>query len=180
MELLRIGSIGVDPHVWLSPKRMKRIARRVYRGFVGVDPKGERIFRNNLKELIEKLEELDDLYSSTLANCKIRVLPVVHPALGYLAKDYNLEQVYISGGHVHGGLSPKNILKFTKEVEKRGLNFVFTIYGAPSKITELLEREYKIRTYEINVKIIPTEEGTDYFSIMKHNLSVLKKALRCM
>ena len=180
MELIRMGSIGVDPHIWLSPKRMVSVAKKAYEGFVSIDPEGKKTLRRNLREVLEKLEDLDRLYSSTLARCRVRVLPVVHPALGYLAKDYGLEQVYLSGGHVHGGISPKEMLRFVKEIESRGLDFVLTIYGQPSKIASILRSEYGIKTYEINVKIIPMDGNVDYFSIMEYNLSVLREALRCM
>ena len=180
MELIRMGSIGVDPHIWLSPKRMVRVAKKAYKGFLSVDPEGKETLRRNLRKVLEKLEDLDRLYSSTLARCRVRVLPVVHPALGYLAKDYGLEQVYLSGGHVHGGISPKEMLRFVKEIESRGLDFVLTIYGQPSKIASILRSEYGIKTYEINVKIIPMDGNVDYFSIMEYNLSVLREALRCM
>ncbi len=180
MELIRMGSIGVDPHIWLSPKRMVSVAKKAYEGFVSIDPEGKETLRRNLREVLEKLEDLDRLYSSTLARCRVRVLPVVHPALGYLAKDYGLEQVYLSGGHVHGGISPKEMLRFVKEIESRGLDFVLTIYGQPSKIASILRSEYGIKTYEINVKIIPMDGNVDYFSIMEYNLSVLREALRCM
>ncbi len=180
MELIRMGSIGVDPHIWLSPKRMVRVAKKAYKGFLSVDQEGKETLRRNLRKVLEKLEDLDRLYSSTLARCRVRVLPVVHPALGYLAKDYGLEQVYLSGGHVHGGISPKEMLRFVKEIESRGLDFVLTIYGQPSKIASILRSEYGIKTYEINVKIIPMDGNVDYFSIMEYNLSVLREALRCM
>ncbi len=180
MELIRMGGIGVDPHIWLSPKRMVSVAKKAYEGFVSVDLEGKETLRRNLREVLEKLEDLDRLYSSTLARCRVRVLPVVHPALGYLARDYGLEQVYLSGGHVHGGISPKEMLRFVKEIEGRGLDFVLTIYGQPSKIANILRSEYGIKTYEINVKIIPMDGKADYFSIMEYNLSVLREALRCM
>ena len=180
IELIRMGSIGVDPHIWLSPKRMASVAKKAYEGFVSTDPERKETLRRNLREVLEKLEDLDRLYSSTLARCRVRVLPVVHPALGYLAKDYGLEQVYLSGGHVHGGISPKEMLRFVKEIESRGLDFVLTIYGQPSKIASILRSEYGIKTYEINVKIIPMDGNVDYFSIMEYNLSVLREALRCM
>jgi len=72
------------------------------------------------------------------------------------------------------------MLRFVKEIEGRGLDFVLTIYGKPSKIVKILRSEYGIKTYEINVKIIPMDGKSNYFSIMEYNLSVLRGALRCM
>ena len=180
VSLIRIGRIGADPHVWLSPKRMKLVAKNTYEGFLKVDPEGREVYRSNLDRVLKKLEELDGLYSKTLSRCRVRVLPVVHPSLGYLARDYGLEQVYLSGSHAHGGLSPKELLRFVRELEERGVNFVLAVEGSPSKIAEVLGSEYGLKVYEVNVKILPTEEGDDYFSVMRSNLSTLREALGCM
>ncbi len=180
IELIKFGRIGADPHLWLSPKRMKLVARNSYMGFVEVDPKGKRVFEDNLERVLKKLDKLDRLYSETLSKCRIRTLPVIHPSLGYLARDYRLKQIYLSGGHVHGGLMPKGLLSFVKELRSRGIDFILTVKGSPSKEVEVLKNEYNLKVYEINVKILPTKDTPDYFSVMEFNLSVLRKALRCM
>ena len=180
MNLIRIGRIGVDPHIWLSPKRMKLVARNAYEGFLKADPEGRKVYRSNLDRVLKKLEELDRLYSRTLSMCRTKILPVVHPSLGYLARDYGLEQMYLSGGHAHGGLSPRELLRFMRELEERGVDFILAVEGSPSKIAEVLGNEYGLRVYKVNVKILPTEEGEDYFSVMESNLSILKEALGCM
>jgi len=179
MKLLRLGGIGLDPHIWFSPKRMMKVAQNAYAGFLKADPEGKEVFERNLREVLKKLEDLDRLYSSTLSKCKVRVLPVVHPAMGYLAADYGFEQVYVYEGQVHGGVSPKEMLRFVKEIKSRGLDFFFAVYGFPSKMDEILRKEYALKAYEINTKIVPMNGRDDYYSVMEYNLTLLKEALRC-
>lgn len=173
-------NLGKDSHIWLSPKRMKIVARNAYEGFLSVDAEGRKTFERNLEEVNKRLEELDWEFKRLLSSCRLRVLPVVHPALGYLAKDYGLEQISLTGGDVHGGVSPRELMEFLKELKRKRIDFVFTVLGSRSKLAELLSREYGLRVFEINVKIVPTESSKDYFSIMRENLKILKEALRCM
>ncbi len=169
-----------DPHIWLSPKRMIKVAENAFRGFLNADRAGKEVYERNLRSVVSKLKKLDMDYKRSLKRCKHRLLPVVHPALGYLAKDYDLVQIFPMSGDVHGGISPKDLLFFVKELKKRGADFVFTVYGKRSKLADMLRREYGIKVYELNIKIIPEKGSIDYFSIMRKNLNTLREALGCM
>jgi zinc transport system substrate-binding protein len=168
-----------DPHLWLSPKRMLKVAVNAYEGLKKHDPAGEDIYRRNLERVLFLLRELDEEYRKGLRKCRFKVLPIVHPALGYLAEDYGLTQLSLGGGTVHGGLSPKQLILFRKRIREFGVDFIFEVYGKRSKVAEVLSREYGLKIYRFNVKIVPGEFGEDYFTIMKENLKVLRKALKC-
>ncbi|NPA41926.1 MAG: zinc ABC transporter substrate-binding protein [Aquificae bacterium] len=173
------GEVRFDPHVWLSPRRMMGVARRAHEGFVRFYPQNKDVFRKNLEEVLQKLKKLDEEYSRGLAKCRVRTVPVSHPALSYLAEDYGLEQISITSGGVHGGVSPREVERFVRKVKEAGVDFIFEVFGARSKVAEVLSREYGLRIYEFNAKIIPTETAGDYFSIMRENLEVLREALKC-
>lgn len=177
MDLL---SGGRDPHIWLSPKAMMRVARNAFEGFASADPEGRAVYERGLHTVLKRLEELDSRYRKVLQKCRYRLLPVVHPALGYLARDYNLRQISVSRTDAHEEFLPSQLSGLLKEFKIRNISFVFTVKGHRSKLADILQREYGFKTYELNVKILPTEEAADYFSVMRRNLSVLREALQCM
>ncbi len=174
------GEARYDPHLWLSPKRMLGVARNAYEGLVKHDPEGKELYNENFARLLSKLKSLDREFERAFKNCRYRVLPVVHPALSYLAEDYGLNQLSIGRGGVHGGVSPRELASFLKNMRKLGIDFVFSVYGSRSKVADVLEKEYGLRVYRLNVKIIPLPHRRDYFSIMRYNLKVLREALECM
>jgi len=173
------GFKGSDPHVWLSPRTMIDVARSALAGFTGADPEGKELYRKGFEILRKRLAALDDDYREALRSCRYRVLPVVHPALGYLARDYGFTQIFLSGADVHGDISPGELSRFVKELRHRHIPFVFTIRGERSKLAELLREEYGLRLFELNVKIVPDEDTPDYFAIMRANLRTLREALQC-
>ncbi len=179
-KVFRLYGRSHDPHVWMSPKRMIRVAENAYRAFSSVDPEGRETFKENLEKVLRRLRELHEAYRSVLSRCSVRVLPIEHPSLGYLAEDYGLTQISFSRGDVHGGVSPHELLHFLEELKEKRINFIFVPYGVRTKAAPILEKEYGVKVFRLNVEILPGEGGGDYFSIMKHNLSVLKEALRCM
>ena len=171
--------IRIDPHLWLSPRRMVGVARNAYEALSEREPESRELFTKNYKEVLKKLKELDGEYRNALKSCKFKVLPIIHPALGYLARDYGLKQLSIGSGDVHGGVSPKELARFVANIKELGIDFIFGIYGVRSKYTDILAEEHGLKVFRINVKIIPSEHGKDYFSIMRYNLGILREALRC-
>ncbi len=179
IELLSYGhkKLGKDPHFWLSPMRMLKVADNVYKALGSLY--GEENFIENYEKVNKKLTRLHERYERTLSNCQIKRFGAVHPAFGYLAKDYGLEQVVIREEHGHGDISPKELAKIVKEIKSGKLEVILVPKGVFSKVAQVLKEEYGVEVYEINVKIIPEEEGDNYFKIMKRNLKTLRKALRC-
>lgn len=178
LELISRGS-SFDPHLWLSPVLMKEVARNVYRGFSEIDPAGEGFYRKNLDTLLKKLSDLDREFREALRECRYRVLPVIHPALGYLSRDYGLRQISLSGADVHGDVSPAELSAFVEELRRQRISFLLVPRGEKAKPAELLSEEYGLKLYEINIRMVPEGEEKDYFSIMRRNLSVFREALQC-
>ena len=179
IELLHYGhrELGKDPHFWISPKRMLKVAQNVKKALESVYPNKD--FGNNYKAVYEKLLNLHENYKKTLSRCKIKVFGAVHPAFGYLAKDYGLTQIILREEHGHGGISPGELKKLIRKVRKRKIKVILIPQGAHSKIADILKEKYKVKVYEINVKIIPKENENNYYKIMENNLKTLRKALQC-
>ncbi len=84
---------GRDPHIWLSPKRVKIMIEVIARELSAIDPENESIYRKNAQVYLEKLAELDREIRSTLQNITNRTFIVYHPAFGYFADEYGLTMV---------------------------------------------------------------------------------------
>ena len=86
---------GPDPHVWLSPRRLSTMARTITDTLIEVDPAFESTYRKNLAALLDELKALDHDLQQLFAPWRGRTFFVFHPAWGYLAHDYELQQVSI-------------------------------------------------------------------------------------
>jgi len=178
IELITYGheELGRDPHFWVSPRRMIKVAQNVKNALKEVFKKD---FSENYKTVERKLKALDEAYTNTLSKCQYKKFGAVHGAFGYLAKDYGLEQVLLREEHGHGDVSPLELRKLVKLIKKKEIKVVLIPKGVHSKFASILKEYYKIPVYEVNVKIIPEKEGDNYYKIMERNLKVLKEALKC-
>jgi zinc transport system substrate-binding protein len=90
---------GVDPHVWLSPPNLIRMAEIMARAMSEADPGHAASYQDNLNQTIATLQRLHHELSMQLTPFKGSSFYVFHPSFGYFAKEYGLHQeaVEISG-----------------------------------------------------------------------------------
>ena len=85
----------VDPHVWTDPLLSVRMAARIRDVLTEIDPEGASGYAANFREVATLLEALDKEIRELLANVSHRKFLVFHPAWGYYAAAYGLQQVAI-------------------------------------------------------------------------------------
>ncbi len=81
---------GRDPHIWLSPKRVKVMIDAIAREVCALDPKNTAVYNANAAAYKEKLDALDAEILAALEGVHNRKFITYHPAFSYLADDYNL------------------------------------------------------------------------------------------
>lgn len=86
---------AVDPHIWLAPRLLIHQAEIVRDALRELDPSHAVDFERNCAQLVDELEALDRLLKHELAVVRGREFFVFHPAWGYFADAYGLQQVAI-------------------------------------------------------------------------------------
>jgi len=131
--------LGSDPHIWLSPPNVKIMVENIYQGLIQLDPEGEMYYTQNKDEYLAKLDNLDRDIRAGLAGIKNRRFIVFHPAWGYFAKEYGLEQLAIEiGGKEPSARDIANLVKLAKE------NNIKVIFASPQfnpQSAEIIARE---------------------------------------
>lgn len=91
-----------DPHPWLSPPVVARLAEELGDRLGALDPPGAEGYRRRAAELAAEARALDAELDARLAASSCRVFLVDHPAWGALARRYGLEQLALE----HDGKEP--------------------------------------------------------------------------
>ncbi len=84
---------GHDPHMWMSPRQVKKIAENIHISLTKRFPEDKSQFDENLGKLMTTVKRTDSLAESELAKLNDRSFMIYHPALTYFARDYHLEQI---------------------------------------------------------------------------------------
>src|SRR5688572_22168910 len=84
---------ALDPHIWLDPTSLIRIAPVVANRLSIIDPDHAADYTRNAAALSKDLRDLDRAFRSGLAHCTRTEFITTHAAFGYLAHRYHLTQI---------------------------------------------------------------------------------------
>jgi zinc transport system substrate-binding protein len=84
-----------DPHLWLAPNNAASLATAVTEALMELLPGSSETLLGNRNDFVLDALALDAELRETLAPVEGQWFLVVHPAWGYLAEEYGLEQVAI-------------------------------------------------------------------------------------
>lgn len=112
-----------DPHIWLSPKRVKIMIDTIATSLIEVDPQHQDIYEANATAYKEKLDELDKKIKLALNNLPQRSFLVYHPSFGYFADDYGLKMIAIENAGKEATIT--EIQKFIDFAKKEKIKVIF-------------------------------------------------------
>ena len=130
---------GLDPHIWLSAKNVKIMARHICDGLVQIDVQNKSYYEANLAGYLVELDKLDAELVADLADVVKRDFIVVHPSFGYFAHDYNLNQISLE----QGGKEPEAdyMVRLINEAKEHSIKVVFVSPQYNTKSAEMIAQE---------------------------------------
>ncbi|MCH5585008.1 zinc ABC transporter substrate-binding protein [Shimazuella sp. AN120528] len=169
-----------DPHVWLNPYMAEQQAKVIYDSMIKIDPKHKKEFTENYQRLNKQFIDLQKSYESLL-HTPSREFVTSHAAFQYLADQYHLKQVAISGLSPEDEPSPKAVKQLVDMLRKHKAKVVFFETLVNNKLADTVKNEIHAEAIVLNpLEGLSKQEianKEDYFSVMKSNLINLKKAL---
>jgi zinc transport system substrate-binding protein len=130
---------GVDPHTWSSPEGARIIARNIFNGMVQIDPANKTVFQANLDKLLTKIDSVDQAVKAILAGIPSRKFMVFHPALGYFAREYQLEQLSIE---FEGKIpTPRHIQNIVQEARDQKITNILIQKEFDTENADIIARE---------------------------------------
>jgi zinc transport system substrate-binding protein len=132
---------AADPHYWVSPKCALIFSMSLYQFLCELNPPQKQKYTDNFNKLVLKIKELDKIASGLFSGMNGRSFMIFHPNLGYLARDYGLEEISVE---YEGKEPPPSRMKeLIDKARVRGLKTIF------------VQREYDTK----NAKAIANEIG---------------------
>lgn len=170
---------STDPHFWLNPTLLPKVADDVAAALGEIDPDHAEEFTANAATFATSMDELDQRYTEGLATCQERTIVTTHEAFGYLAEQYDLTQVGISGVDPEAEPSPARLREISQLVQDEGVSTIFFETLASPKVAETLADDLGVQTAVLDPIEGLTDDTQDYLSIADANLESLRTALSC-
>jgi zinc transport system substrate-binding protein len=139
---------GLDPHIWLSPDLVKIQAQTICETLCQFDSVNAAFYLANLQQFHRELDELGQEIQQVIAAMPSKKLLVFHPAWGYFARQFGLQQIPIEiEGKSPGPKQLAAIIDFARK-EQIGVIFVQVQFNAHS--AEAIGREINARVVTID------------------------------
>ncbi len=131
---------GLDPHIWTSPKNIKIIAKNIYTALVAKDKVNSDYYKSNYEKFLAKIDATDKEIKKILGTLpKGTKFMVFHPAWGYFAKEYGLEQIAIEAGGKEP--KPKQLMHLVDEAKEEKVTAIFTEPEFSQKAAKVIAKE---------------------------------------
>lgn len=157
---------GLDPHVWTSPELVKIMSQSIYAALAQLDPDHQAEYQKNLDQFVQEIDTLEAEIRQDLAGLEGKKFFVFHPAWGYFANDFGLEQIPIETGGTEP--SAKELAALIDEARHEGVRVIFVQPEMSTKAAETIAAE-------IGGSVVPISPlAYDWMS----NLSLVAEAFR--
>lgn len=125
-----------DPHVWLNPVLAITMARNISDALIAMDKANKDFYLKNFQKLMNDLLAFDESAKNELAGLKNRKFVVYHPAWGYFAEHYDLEQISIE----RNGKEPKidEMASTVKMIKDENIKVIFADPNRSQKSAQVL------------------------------------------
>ncbi len=133
------GHHGMDPHVWLSPARVKVQAGHILAALKKADPAHAGEYEANYARFLDKISALDSELKSVFNGKTGLQFMVFHPSWGYFAKDYGLTQVPIE---IEGkNPKPAQLQELIRHAREHNIRVIFVQPQFSTKSAKVVARE---------------------------------------
>ena len=116
-----------NPHAWMSPRNALVYVENIRRAFVELDPANADTYNANAKAYSEQLKAIDRELQTDLEKVaqNQRYLVSCEGAFSYLARDYNLKEIYMWPINAERQFTPKQIQGVIEEVKANDVPTIF-------------------------------------------------------
>ncbi|MDD3140717.1 MAG: metal ABC transporter substrate-binding protein [Lachnospiraceae bacterium] len=175
--------VEYDEHVWTSPKNTILIVQKLCDNLCQIDQDNAGDYKQNTKDYIDKLTNLDQKFQNVVDNAKRKEIVVGDRfPFRYFVDEYGLTYyAAFPGCSTDTEASAATIAFLDDKINKDNIPIVFHIELSNEKVcdaiceatgakSELLNAVHNVSKSDFNA-------GITYIDLMEHNVEVLKEAL---
>ncbi|ADO76348.1 periplasmic solute binding protein [Halanaerobium praevalens DSM 2228] len=139
---------GRDPHIWLSPARAQMMVKLIRDHLINILPEYELEFKQNTKNYLEKINQIDQANKKLLASYQGQKILVYHPAFGYFVDHYDLEMIAIEEAGKEPG--PRYLEQIIELAKSQQIKTVFHQAEIDSNKTRAVAEELAGKRVELD------------------------------
>ena len=171
---------NVNPHTWLSIKNAMEELDTIYQKLATMDPDNAQYYKDNYAKSLAEFKQLDAKFQDKLSTVPAdrRYFVASHAAFNYLARDYDLKQVAVTGISPEDEPTAAQLATISDFVKKHNITTIFFEGTATPKVAETLARSTGAKTSSLYTmeSLTDDEVNMGYLALMEKNLDALMES----
>jgi ABC-type Zn uptake system ZnuABC Zn-binding protein ZnuA len=162
-----------NPHIWLDPVLVKKIAKNITNGLIAVDLSSQAFYEKNLKSFQDKIDKAMVDWEKKAQKISNKKLITYHRSWSYFAKRFGFEVM----GQIEDkpGIPPTpkhrdEIISLMKEANIKTILAELFYDHAPS---EYISKRTGAKVVQVPIDVGAIPEAKDYFSLITYILDKL-------
>lgn len=181
IQLVKDLNGELNPHVWVSVTESINQVNNIVNQLSQIDPTNAKMYDNNAKDYISKLEVLKQEMHNSLDGIKNKDIITFHEAFCYFAKEFDLNTVAVIEREPGSEPSSKELEDVINIVNQHQIKALFAEPQYQTKAADIIAKETGAKVYRLDPIVTGDanpEAINDYISKMKNNMKVLIEALK--
>nr|AAV65297.1 manganese solute binding protein [Thermostichus vulcanus] len=171
-----------NPHAWMSPQNALIYVENIRKALTDLDPAGAEIYAANAKAYKAQIRALDQELRQALAPLPAnkRYIVTCEGAFSYLARDYNLQEVYLWAINTEQQGTPQQMRGVIDIVERQRIPAVFcesTVNANPQKQVARESGAIFAGIFYVDSLSAPEGNAPTYLDLLKYNINTLIRGL---
>ena len=171
---------NVNPHTWLSIKNAMEELDTIYQKLATMDPDNAQYYKDNYAKSLAEFKQLDAKFQEKLSTVPAdrRYFVASHAAFNYLARDYGLKQVAVTGISPEDEPTAAQLATISDFVKKHNITTIFFEGTATPKVAETLAHSTGAKTSSLYTmeSLTDDEVNMGYLALMEKNLDALMES----
>ena len=139
---------GMDPHIWSSISGARVVAQNTLKALQTLDPANADTYTANYQQVVALIDSTEAVVSTLLKPLAHRSFIIYHPALTYLAAEYDMQQLCIEMDGKEP--SPAQLKALMETAQAHHTKVVFVQQEFDQKNAELIAKETGCQLTPIN------------------------------
>lgn len=162
-----------NPHIWLDPVLVKKMAKNIANGLIAVDIEGQAIYEKSLKTFQDKIDQSMVGWEKQAKAIKNKKLVTYHRSWSYFAKRFGFEVM----GQIEDkpGIppTPKHRDEIILLMKETGTKTILTELFYDRVPSEYVAKRTSAKIVQVPIDVGAIPEAKDYFSLISYILNQL-------
>jgi manganese transport system substrate-binding protein len=172
-----------NPHAWMSPNNALIYVENIRQALRQLDPANAATYDANAKTYSQQIRALDTQLKQAIAAVPVeqRYIVSCEGAFGYLARDYNLKELYIWSVNAEQQATPRQVEKVINVVKQQKIPAVFCESTVSNEAQLQIAKETGAKfagVFYVDSLSPPEGAAPTYLKLLEYNIDTLIKGLQ--